>query len=43
MSTTLVLADDHPIILEGLEQLFRRDKDFQVLATCSSGEEVKKA
>lgn len=40
MSTTLVLADDHPIILEGLEQLFRRDKDFQVLATCSSGEEA---
>ena len=37
MSTTLVLADDHPIILEGLEQLFKRDKDFQVLATCTNG------
>lgn len=38
MPTTLVLADDHPIILEGLEQLFRRDKDFQVLATCTTGD-----
>jgi len=38
MVTTLVLADDHPIILEGLEQLFRRDKDFQVLATCTTGD-----
>ncbi|HEV8661425.1 MAG TPA: response regulator transcription factor, partial [Thermoanaerobaculia bacterium] len=40
MTTTLVLADDHPIILEGLEQLFRRDKEFQVLATCNTGEEA---
>src|SRR5512142_1789730 len=40
MPTTLVLADDHPIILEGLEQLFRRDKDFQVLATCANGEQT---
>ncbi|HEX9163650.1 MAG TPA: response regulator transcription factor [Thermoanaerobaculia bacterium] len=38
MATTLVLADDHPIILEGLEQLFSRQKDFQVLATCATGE-----
>ena len=40
MSTTLVLADDHPIILEGLVQLFNRDKDFKVLATCTNGEEA---
>ncbi len=40
MTTKLVLADDHPIILEGLEQLFRRDKDFQVLATCTNGQET---
>lgn len=43
MSTTLVLADDHPIILEGLEQLFRRDKDFQILATCTTGREAIEA
>jgi DNA-binding NarL/FixJ family response regulator len=40
MTTTLVLADDHPIILEGLEQLFRRDKEFQVLATCNTGDDA---
>lgn len=43
MSTTLVLADDHPIILEGLEQLFRRDKDFHILATCTTGREAIQA
>lgn len=37
MATTLVLADDHPIILEGLVQLFRRDREFEVLATCTNG------
>jgi two-component system nitrate/nitrite response regulator NarL len=36
----LVLADDHRIILEGLEQLFRREKDFQVLATATSGQDT---
>ncbi len=40
MATTLILADDHPIILEGLEQLFRREKEFQVLATCTNGEQT---
>lgn len=40
MVTTLVLADDHPIILEGLEQLFRRDKEFHVVATCTSGDDA---
>jgi DNA-binding NarL/FixJ family response regulator len=36
----LILADDHRIILEGLEQLFRREREFQVLATCTSGREA---
>lgn len=40
MATTLVLADDHPIILEGLVQLFRRDKEFEVLATCTNGDQA---
>jgi DNA-binding NarL/FixJ family response regulator len=43
MVTTLVLADDHPIILEGLEQLFGRHKDFQVLATCNTGDDAIEA
>jgi two-component system NarL family response regulator len=38
MTVRLVLADDHRIILEGLEQLFGREKDFQVLATATTGE-----
>jgi DNA-binding NarL/FixJ family response regulator len=36
----LVLADDHRIILEGLEQLFRREKDFEVIATATNGEDA---
>lgn len=37
MSIRIVLADDHRIILEGLEQLFRRESDFEVLAACTDG------
>lgn len=36
----LVLADDHRIILEGLEQLFRREKEYNVVATATSGEDA---
>ncbi len=32
MSIRLVLADDHPLILDGLENLFHLEKDFQVAA-----------
>jgi DNA-binding NarL/FixJ family response regulator len=34
----LVIADDHRIILEGLEQLFGRERDIQVVATCTTGD-----
>jgi DNA-binding NarL/FixJ family response regulator len=43
MNVRLVLADDHRIILEGLEQLFRREKDFEVVATATSGEDALRA
>lgn len=33
----LVLADDHPLVLDGLANLFRMEKDFEVLACCSDG------
>ena len=33
----LVLADDHPIVLHGLEQLFGRQPDFEVVRCCSDG------
>lgn len=40
MSIRLVLADDHPIVLDGLETLFRLEPDFQIAARCVSGEEA---
>lgn len=40
---SLVLADDHQIVLEGLVQLFRLEPDFQVLARCTNGEQTLEA
>lgn len=40
MAIRLVLADDHPIVLDGLEQLFRLEQDFEVVARCRDGEET---
>jgi two-component system, NarL family, nitrate/nitrite response regulator NarL len=39
----LVLADDHPIVLAGLENMFRRERDIRVVATCSDGVETLRA
>lgn len=36
----VVLTDDHPIVLDGLEQLFLREKDFEIVARCVNGEEA---
>jgi DNA-binding NarL/FixJ family response regulator len=35
----LVLGDDHPIVLDGLENLFRLEPDIRVVARCVNGEE----
>jgi DNA-binding NarL/FixJ family response regulator len=40
MPIRLVLADDHPLILQALEHLFALQPDFQVLARCVSVEET---
>ena len=40
MPITLVLADDHPIVLDGLEALFALERDFRVLARCLTGDVV---
>src|SRR5438067_346796 len=40
MPIRLVLADDHPIVLNGLESLFHLEPDFQVVARCVNGEET---
>jgi len=37
MSIRLVLADDHPIVLHGLQRLFERHGDIQVVASCADG------
>ena len=34
----LVIADDHPIVLGGLEQLFRLEEDICVVETCMDGD-----
>jgi DNA-binding NarL/FixJ family response regulator len=39
----LVLADDHPIVLNGLAQLFRSEPDFDILALCPDGEQALQA
>ena len=43
MAIRVVLADDHPIVLDGLETLFRMEQDIQVLARCVNGEEALRA
>jgi DNA-binding NarL/FixJ family response regulator len=37
MAIRLVLADDHPIVLHGLQQLFERQIGFDVVAACADG------
>jgi DNA-binding NarL/FixJ family response regulator len=39
----LVLADDHPIVLDGLENLFLLETDFRVVARCVNGAECLEA
>jgi DNA-binding NarL/FixJ family response regulator len=36
----LVLADDHPVVLEGLVRLFAADPDFEVVALAATGSEA---
>jgi DNA-binding NarL/FixJ family response regulator len=43
MPITLVLADDHPIFLSGLEDILRAEPDFQVLARCAEGQAALRA
>ncbi len=37
MPIRIVIADDHPIVLDGLEQLFRLEEEFEIAARCTNG------
>jgi len=43
MPITLILADGHPLILDGIENLFQLEKDFKLVARCVDGEEALRA
>ena len=40
MAIRILLADDHPIVLDGLEALFRLEPDIEVAGRCLAGDEV---
>ena len=39
MTIRVVLVDDHPLVLGGLEQLLASGQDFKVIRTCTTAEE----
>lgn len=43
MAIRIVIADDHPIVVDGLAQLFRLEIDFEVVARCLNGLEALQA
>lgn len=40
MRIRIIIADDHPIVLDGLGQLFNLEADFELVARCTDGEEA---
>jgi two-component system, NarL family, nitrate/nitrite response regulator NarL len=38
--TRLVFADDHPLVLDGLVQLFAREPGFQIVGTATTGDDA---
>jgi two-component system nitrate/nitrite response regulator NarL len=43
MAITVVLADDHPIVLDALQSLFSLQPDLQVVGRCLNGAETLRA
>jgi DNA-binding NarL/FixJ family response regulator len=43
MPISLILVDDHPLVLGGLEQLLSSEPDFEVIRACSTAEEGYRA
>ena len=40
MPIRIAIADDHPFILDGLEQLFRGEDDCEIVARCTNGRDA---
>lgn len=43
MAIRIVVADDHPVVLEGLVSIFQSNPNFEVAARCVDGEETLEA
>lgn len=43
MTTRLLLADDHTVVLQGLRALLSLEPDFEIVAMCADGEEMIEA
>ena len=43
MAVSVVLADAHPIVLEGLKSVLRRAKSFRIVAQCTTSEQILRA
>jgi two-component system nitrate/nitrite response regulator NarL len=39
-SVSIVVADDHPVVLHGLIMLLNEDKTFKLVASCANGEQA---
>ncbi len=37
---TLIIADDHPLYLEGLEMLLKKENEIKIIAKCNLGSEA---
>ena len=40
MSIRIVIADDHPLVLNGIEALFQAEEDFELAARCTTSAET---
>ncbi|HBB15889.1 MAG TPA: DNA-binding response regulator [Syntrophus sp. (in: bacteria)] len=43
MTIRLVIADDHPLVLNGMEELFRLEEDFELVARCTTSAQTLSA
>jgi DNA-binding NarL/FixJ family response regulator len=41
--TRIVIADDDPVAIHAMQSILSEDRDFEVVATCSDGEEALRA